>query len=230
MIPMLVGLLVVLTGWRLQLRPYRRLPTRSAPALEPGDSTDRNRSLRLGELWRGRRPFEPGPEHVAAWCDGLARAVGGGATLVTAIRTVEPPSGGAAAVGSIRLALERGASLHDACSFGPQPAALQVAVTVIQACAAHGGPAAEPLGRTAAVLRGRAADAAERRTQSAQARLSAIVMTILPICMLVLLLATSASVRLFVASPIGLGVVTIGAALNALGWRWMRRLVTGGPA
>jgi tight adherence protein B len=226
MTPMLVGLLVVLIGGRLQIRPRPRRP--QAAPLELAESSESRLWPLLGDRRLARRPFEPGPEHVAAWCDALARAVGGGATLATAIRTVEPPAACVAAVGSIRLALERGVSLHDACSSGPQPEALQVAITVIRACAAQGGPAAEPLSRTAAVLRGRAADAAERRTQSAQARMSAIVMTILPICMLALLLATSSSVRLFVVSPTGLGVMAAGAALNTLGWRWMRRLVTGG--
>lgn len=230
MTPFLAGLLVMLIGWRLQVRPQRRVPGPPTRASKACDSVDVSGALRLGDRWPVRRPTGLGPEHVAAWCDGLARAVAGGATLATAIRTVEPPAPCVAAVSSIRLALERGASLHDACSSGPHPPDLQVAVTVIQACAAHGGPAAEPLGRTAAVLRGRAADAAERHTQSAQARMSAVVMTVLPIGMLILLLATSASVRSFVASPAGLGVVAVGAALNTLGWRWMRRLVDGSRA
>jgi len=230
MTAVMTGLLVMLIGWRFQVRPQRRMPGPPTPVLESSTPSDVNGALRLRNRWPVRRPTGLGPEHVAAWCDGLSRAVASGATLANAIRTVEPPAPCAAAVSSIRLALERGASLQDACSSGPHPPDLQVAVTVIKACATHGGPAAEPLGRTAAVLRGRAADAAERHTQSAQARMSAVVMTILPIGMLILLLATSASVRLFVASPTGLGVATVGAVLNTLGWRWMRRLVDGSLA
>ena len=226
MTSILVGLLVVLIEGQLRIRPRSRRP--QAAPLELVKSSQSRQWPLLGDHPFARRQIEPGPEQVAAWCDALARAVGGGATLAAAIRTVEPPTACAAAVGSIRLALERGASLNDACSSGPQPEALQVAITVIRACATQGGPAGEPLSRTAAVLRGRAADAAERRTQSAQARMSAIVMTILPICMLALLLFTSRSVRLFVASPTGLAVMVAGAALNTVGWRWMRRLVTGG--
>ena len=45
-------------------------------------------------------------------------------------------------------------------------------------------------------LRGRAADRADRRVQSASARLSALVMTLLPAAMLLVLLLTSRSVRL----------------------------------
>jgi tight adherence protein B len=118
--------------------------------------------------------------------------------------------------------------LREASAIERCPAHLEVALTVIRACAAHGGPAAEPLSRAAATLRGRAADAAERRTQSAQARMSAIVMTVLPVCMLGLLLVTSGSVRTFAAGPLGLAVIATGTAANALGWLWMRRLIGGG--
>ena len=104
---------------------------------------------------------------------------------------------------------------------------LDIAVTVLAACATSGGPAAEPLDRAAAVLRGRAAASAERRTQSAQARMSAVVMTVLPVAMLALLIATSGSVRDAVRAPIGLVVIAAGLSLNALGWRWMRRLIDG---
>ncbi len=58
--------------------------------------------------------------------------------------------------------------------------------------------------------------------------MSAVVMTILPVCMLSLLLLTSGSVRMFVGSPDGFGVVVIGAALNVAGWRWMRHLIGNG--
>ena len=254
MITVLVGLLVVLLGARLRLRPpARRPPTRAVldarpcatdPALadlspatptpvDPGEP-DAVHGWRPHD-WRPlvarrsiHRTTEPGPEHVATWCDDLARAVGSGATLPTAVATVEPPSTCVPAVDSIRLALARGAPLHDSCAPEDHPPALQVALTVIRACATQGGPAGEPLSRAAAILRGRAADAAERRTHSAQARLSAFVMTILPLCMLLLLVLTSGSVRRFVTTPLGLCVVASGAALNAIGWRWMRHLTNGG--
>ena len=231
MTTILVWLLVVLVGERLRLRPPRRLPHHPADQ----DLTDRDRSpdlrrLRLPTDWLRARSAgrPPGPEHVAAWCDALARAVRGGSTLTAAIRQVEPPASCATTVEAIRLAVQRGAPLREASTIERCPAHLEVALTVIRACAAHGGPAAEPLSRAAATLRGRAADAAERRTQSAQARMSAIVMTVLPVCMLGLLLVTSGSVRTFAASPLGLAVIATGSASNALGWLWMRRLIGGG--
>lgn len=224
MTPLFVFLLVVLLGGRFRVRPQGRAP---APALDGSDelpSVDR-RTIRLPSR---RRPRAAQPEHVAAWCDGLARAIGGGSTLASAIREVEPPPDCSAEIESIRLALRRGASLRESCEIATPSAHLGVALTVIRACAAHGGPAAEPLSRTASTLRGRAADIAERHTQSAQARLSAMVMTILPVGMLGLLLLTSGSVREFVISPAGAGAVASGVVLNALGWRWMARLIDGG--
>ena len=237
MTTVLVWLLVVLVGGRMRLRPRPRRPIASTAGSTPDIEAVSAAMAVLGGLrdrfaigLRALRPAAgaPGPEHVAAWCDGLARAVRGGSTLTAAIGDVEPPSPCGATVEAIRLALRRGASLREACAIEPCPSHLAVALTVLRACSGHGGPAAEPLSRTAATMRGRAADAAERRTQSAQARMSAIVMTILPICMLGLLLLTSGSVRLFVGSSVGLGVITVGTALNIAGWQWMRHLIGGG--
>ena len=96
---------------------------------------------------------------------------------------------------------------------------------MIAACLEHGGPAAEPIDRAAAVLRARAAEASDRVTQSTQARLSARVMTVLPIALLALLLVGSPSVRHAVTTPAGGAAIAAGALLNAAGWRWQRRLI-----
>ena len=124
------------------------------------------------------------------------------------------------------LSLDRGARLADALDVSSRSPHLNLAITVARACAVNGGPPAEPLDRAASTLRGRAADAAERRTHSAQARLSAIVMTVLPLAMLALLLATSAPTRTAATSGTGVAVIAIGGTLNVAGWRWMRRIVS----
>ena len=228
MIPILVGMLVVLVGGQLRLRPRARLvpnPERVVTATLPTDRrTFARHRFALGV--RSHRPVLP-PEDVAAWCDALARAVSAGSALTAAVREVEPPASCADAVATIRLALRRGLPLRDACAVPAASPNLDAALTVLRACAAHGGPAAEPLGRAAAMLRARVADIAERRTHSAQARLSAVVMTALPMCMLALLLLTSGAVRHVLASPSGVGTVLLGAGLNLLGWRWMKRLIDG---
>jgi Flp pilus assembly protein TadB len=235
MTTMLIWLFVILVGDRLRLRAPRRRPA-SLVTASAGDADlapDAGRIAQRRYRWstfteRTRRRVDIAPEHVAAWADGLAGAIRSGSTLAAAIRDIEPPRSCAPAVASIRLASRRGTSLRQACEIEPCPPHLDLALAVIRACAENGGPPAEPLSRAAATLRGRAADAAERRTQSAQARMSAVVMTVLPICMLGLLLLTSSSVRLFIGSPVGAGVVTVGALLNLLGWLWMRRLIDGG--
>lgn len=182
------------------------------------------RSLRWSRS--AREPDRVAAE-VAAWCEGLARVVRSGSTLTNAVRTVEPPACCSDSVERIILAVDRGARLTDALVVSTDSPHLDLAVTVLRACATEGGPPAEPLDRCAMTLRARAADAAERRTQSAQARLSATVMTVLPVAMLLLLLLTSSPTREAAASRAGLVAISIGGALNVSGWRWMRRIITG---
>ena len=86
----------------------------------------------------------------------------------------------------------------------------------MRACADLGGPAAQPLDRTAATLRARAADLAERQVHSAQARLSAMVLTLLPVAALALLLATSTATRTAVLGPSGALCLGAGAALECI--------------
>ena len=166
------------------------------------------------------------PSALAAWCDALARALRAGITLRHALCTVAPPDCVARQLAPVVLALERGtsvsAALADLHAGAPD---LDLVVVVLRACAEHGGSSAEPIDRAAAALRQRAALAGERRTNSAQARMSALVMTCLPGAMLVLLMATSGAVRGAATSPAGLAVIGAGIALNAAGWGWMRRLI-----
>jgi tight adherence protein B len=167
-------------------------------------------------------------DEIAQWCDELARAARSGSTLTAAVRESAAPAQLAAELAAVHLALDRGVALAAALEQAPVGNSdVQLAFTVLRACAEHGGPPGEPIDRAAATLRGRAADMAERRTHSAQARLSAVVMTWLPVAMLALLLSTSAAVRTAVTRPAGLVVVTAGAALNFVGWRWMGRIIEG---
>jgi tight adherence protein B len=147
----------------------------------------------------------------------------------------------AAFLDPIHLALDRGATLVDAMSAAG-PATRRVARTgppgssgvamvrsVLIAAADLGGPAAQALDRTAAVLRQRDADAAERRVHAAQARLSATVLTVLPVATGALLLAFDGDVRRAVTGPVGSLLLGLGLLLDMLGWWWMRRIVAGGP-
>lgn len=213
---------VVALGAALRPRPVARRPGAERPT-----GADPNERVRQPLRRRRRaRPVEAGD--VAVWCEQLARSARAGETLSSAIRSTAVPAALEDDLAGVRLALDRGASLTEAVEVPVTSPHLSLAFAVVRACAANGGPAAEPLDRAAATLRARAADRADRATQSAQARLSAVVMTLLPIGMLGLLLATSASTRTAVGTPAGTLAVALGGSLNLIGWRWMRRIVAGG--
>ena len=61
--------------------------------------------------------------------------------------------------------------------------------------------------------------------QAAQARLSAHVLTAVPIAMLGLLCLLDPDVLPAARSSTGATSIGLGLAINALGWGWMRRIV-----
>lgn len=216
--------LVIALGAALQPRP---LPRRPAGTSAPAPRRARQVLVPRPAFRRARTD----PIELAAWCDGLARAVRGGATLRHALQTVAPPPAVAPALDPALLALDRGASTVDALDAVEQaPPHLDLVLVVLRACARHGGAPAEPIDRAAAALRQRAALLAERASQSAQARMSAAVMTLLPGALLAVLLATSAPVRHAVGTPAGALAVLLGSAANGAGWWWMHRLIRGGAS
>ena len=85
-----------------------------------------------------------------------------------------------------------------------------------------GGPGAVGLDAAASLLRERAALRAEVAVHSAQARLSARVMTTVPVAFCAWSLASSASFRRAWLSPIGLVCALCGGLCNLCGWWWMR--------
>ena len=223
---------VFAVGARVRPRPSARCPRREdAIAAATGGSTTTDRPLARVARWQPRhRHVEVTAAEVAVWCEALARAARSGSTLIEAIRDVDPPASCRDAIDAVSLALARGRSMSAALDAVRSPSPhLTLALGVLQACAHHGGRPAEPLDRAAATLRARAMAAAERRTQSAQARLSAVVMTVLPLAMLGLLLVTSSTTRQAATTPLGLLVIATGAVLNLAGWRWMRRIIVGRP-
>ena len=184
-------------------------------------------------LW-SRRPKSNttcSSDAVAAWCDGLARAVRSGSTLRDAVSTVRPRDGVVLlATDDMRLHLERGAALtavlrDDAVNTADRH--LDAARDVIGVAAELGGSSAAPLDRVAASLRSRAADERERLAQAAQARLSAKVLTFVPLGVLTVLVSTDPGVRQVIGGPVGAACIAAGLALNAIGAWWMRRMIGG---
>lgn len=218
---------VVLVATLRPRRPVRTLTADGARASEPPPARSRpptpqptrRRQLRLGR----RHPRSPTPLDLARWCEGVARSLRSGSSLGGAVGETGAPNGLESTCARWANSLGRGMPLR---SVDPPPDPdVALVAGVLEACAADGGRAAEPLDRAASVLRGRATEADERRTQSAQARWSAVVMTILPLALLGILMVTSSSVRQVVATPAGTLTVALGGLLNVAGWQWLRRLI-----
>lgn len=138
---------------------------------------------------------------------GVAAAIDDGHTVTTALASTGTDSGTRMPVG--------------------EEAMLAQALTI----AATAGPAATAaLERTAQVLRERRSWALERQAAAAQARLSARVLTVLPVATGAWTLLSSERVRdAFRTSSLPMIAVASGVLLDVIGWWWMRRLV-GVPA
>jgi Flp pilus assembly protein TadB len=194
----------------------------------------------LQERWVRRRTARAtlAPGAVAEWCDSLARSLRAGTTLRSALTSIEPTDPVLAVRSqAVRQALGRGATVSTAVAgLGADAASrprrqsshLALAAAVLATSGSIGGPTAASLDRLAGALRLRVADGQERAAHSAQARLSAHVLTFVPLGLLTLLAATDSDVRAVLSQPTGFALVSIGLALNLAGWWWMRCIVTAG--
>lgn len=100
-----------------------------------------------------------------------------------------------------------------------------IVVQSLAAAARLGGPVAATLHHGAALLREREAQRAEAKAHSAQARLSAMVLTAVPMIFAAWSVVTGASFRRVVLSTPGLAATAAGLLANAVGWWWMRRII-----
>lgn len=166
-------------------------------------------------------------EEVATWCEALARRVRSGASLRHAVETLEPATTVVQRhVEPLRRRLRRGTPLADAAAdTGDDGTDLRLALDMISVAATLGGSPAAALDRTAVTLRQRATDRAERRTQAAQARISAHVLTVVPLALLCLLMFSDQRTRSAVTTPVGAACIAGGLLLNGLGWVWMRAVI-----
>ena len=166
-----------------------------------------------------------GPAPTAtAWAnflDAAASEVRSGSSLTESWAAAgrRQPVTGAAVVPGRTLA----ESLEHATTDRDEAVVLQVARVAV----ALGGPVAATLDAGAALLRERAAARAEALAHSSQARLSARVMTAVPLVFAAWSAVSSASFRSAVVNPVGTASIVVGAALNLAGWRWMRAVVVG---
>jgi Flp pilus assembly protein TadB len=177
---------------------------------------------------RWHRPRGVGDEQVAAWAEAIAREIRGGRSLVNALGHSPADPALQRCLDPMILALERGHPLLDATErITTSTDGLDRTVAVIRAIATAGGGAAIGLDRTAASLRERCAVADERRSQSAQARLSAQVLTVLPGVAVVVMSMASPTLRSTLLGGVGMICIPLGALFNVVGWIWMRRILRG---
>jgi Flp pilus assembly protein TadB len=205
----------------IPLRPRRH---RTLACAEPA----RSPTMRRASGWtvQRKRQRTPSARDVAAWCDDIGRSLRSGSTLRQAVMTLPVDIATERATSPLRSGIERGLSVVEAIdrvgSDGPH---LQLALGVIGSAGRIGGPSAAAIDCVATLLRQRAGDLEDRATNAAQARLSAHVMTVLPLLMLAVLATTDDDVRSGAASPVGTVCITGGLVLNAIGWWWMRHIV-----
>ena len=177
------------------------------------------RAVTRGERWPASSTMATPPADAAGWAAALERVaaeVRTGASLPAAIAAVEGLPGGA-------TLLTAGAGPRPGLAAGDDDAAY--ALHALGAAHDLGGPVAATLDNAAATLRERDAMRAEARAHSAPARLSAGVLTAVPLVFCAGNLATSPTFRDAWATSAGLVCAAVGAALNIVGWRWMRRTI-----
>ena len=184
--------------------------------------SSRGRSAHRG----GRRARQAGPDY-AALLDAIARQVRSGSSLTSAALDEIGPG---TPLSAIVDRLTDGHSLVDALAavVSPDPDSA-LTVQALLATAHLGGPVAVTLDEAATVLRERAAARAERRAHGSQARLSARVLTVVPVVFaLWSALASQRTRDVYLSTAAGAVSAVVGLTLNLAGWQWMKRII--GPS
>lgn len=148
------------------------------------------------------------------------------AVLDTAAREVRTGSSTSMAVERALLAHPGAGEALAASDAGRPPSPdWSVVAQAVRRAERAGHQAAAVFDQAAATLRERHALLAEQRAHTTQARLSARVLTAVPIGFAALTAWSSPDVRAVYASTWGTALLASGAALNLLGWWWMRAIV-----
>lgn len=168
---------------------------------------------------RTRRGSAPTADDWSRWLDTVAAHVRGGDSLRIAVGfahahhrltgdVVRPD-------GTFDELIESRPTHHDEA----------VVVQVLSVAASLGGAVAATVQAGATLLHERAAIRAEARAHAAQARLSARVLTAVPLAFATWNLATSGAFRAAVATPVGALAAGAGVGLSLAGWWWMQHVV-----
>lgn len=126
-------------------------------------------------------------------------------------------------------AMARGRSIDEAVALAdPTTDDERLLVQAIRFARRSEGHGSQVVEHAATIVRERRAWRDERRMQSAQARLSARILTWLPMAFAMWSALTSPKVRAaYQAVPLTYAFSIAGVALNLYGWWWMRRIVSG---
>jgi tight adherence protein B len=160
--------------------------------------------------------------------DDIARRCATGESLTQAFVTAPSTAALAPTFDSALTEIQRGATLAEGLARTPtDDSDLALTVHVLLLCSRVGGNVSESLDRAAATLRERDAALQERAAQSAQARLSARVLTLVPMTFAGWTTLTSTRVRAFTLTPAGTVCLCLGLLLNGAGSRAMRSIIRG---
>ena len=186
------------------------------------------RRVRAAAQERTGRSFD---RELPSLLDAWARHVRGG--LAPAVALVDATAGSGASVqramAPVMGALQRGASLEEAVAqrwpdrSGPARPLVTAAVAIAQPL---GGVRAQGLDVIAATVREHAGLEAEKQVQAAQARVSAVVMTVAPLLFCAFLVLRDGDASAFLLrSPVGVACGVVGIGLDLLAGTWMRAAV-----
>lgn len=163
--------------------------------------------------------------------DAMASALRGGHSLTGAVRAAATSAGPleaelAALADHATAGRELGAVVADWSEGPTADPGRRLAAAALALTAEVGGAGALAIDAASSSLRERAEADAEINALSVQARLSAWLLTLTPIGFAALLSTLDpASARFLFTTPAGLGCIAVGATLDALGARWMQRIV-----
>lgn len=169
---------------------------------------------------RWHKTTPPTVDEWAALLDAISAEARTGSSLAAAVRhalTQSQPHGSVLTSTATLSHIDAASATEDA----DEAMVLQA----LRAAHALGGPTAATLDAASALLRERALIRGEALAYSAQARLSARVLTGVPLVFAGWSALSSRSFRAAVLSPLGLASALAGGACNLLGWWWMRRIV-----
>lgn len=198
-------------------------PVRPAVQRAVGTS-DRARRL---PVFQRRRRTHPAAQWARTF-DILARSIRSGTTLDVAIRDASTGVNGAALSAIVRR-LDSGETIADAVAAGSTTASNRserFAFSTLALAANHGGELARAFDAAASAMQAELVARAERAAQSAQARMSALVLSALPFAVGAWTALTDARARsVWFDWPLGPALLAVGVSLNLTGWWWMSRIV-----